>query len=94
MKNLDIEICACTECVMDGAMDIIESIEHLKEMSGELQDHYNTNVEIYITPVKCLGEPKHGARSPKVSINGEVFESTDSQTIMAEVIAAMKKDVV
>lgn len=94
MEKLDIEVCVCTECVMDGSMDIIESIEHLKEMSGDYKEQYDTDMEVHITPIKCLGEGKHGAHSPKVSINGKVFENTDSQTIMAEIIATMKKEVI
>jgi NADH:ubiquinone oxidoreductase subunit E len=93
MKNLNIEVCVCTECVMNGSMDIMESIEHLTEMTAEL-DGYNNDVEIIVTPVKCLGQAKHGIHSPKVSINGEIFESTNSETIMAEVISAIKKDVI
>jgi NADH:ubiquinone oxidoreductase subunit E len=94
MKNINIEVCVCTECVMNGAMDIIESIERLKEISSELEEQYNTNIEINITPVKCLGDAKHGANSPKVSINGELFKSANSETIMAKIIDMMKKDVV
>ena len=94
MEKLDIEVCVCTECIMDGAMDIIESIEQLKEMKEAMQEKYNTDMEINITPVKCLGEVKHGIHSPKVSINGQIFENTDSQTIMAEIIARMKREVI
>lgn len=94
MEKLDIQVCVCTECVMDGAIDIIESIERLVEMKSEMEEEYYTDMEIIITPVKCLGEAKHGAHSPKVSINGLVFENTDSQTIMAEIISIMKKDVI
>lgn len=93
MKKLNIEICVCTECIMNGAMDIMESIERLKEMSGELKEQYNTDIEINITPIKCLGDGRHGNFSPKVSINGKIFESTNSQSIMAEIIASMKKEV-
>jgi len=93
-QTMDIEICVCTECVMDGSMDIMQSIEELKEMSSELEEKYNTDIEIKITPVKCLGKNKHGIHSPKVSINKQVFENTDSQTIMAEIILLMKKEVI
>ena len=92
IQKMDIEICVCTECVMNGSMDIMQSIEQLKEMSEELEDKYNTDIELNTTPVKCLGKSKHGIHSPKVSINEKVFENTDSQTIMAEIIALMKKE--
>jgi NADH:ubiquinone oxidoreductase subunit E len=94
MDKLDIKVCVCTECVMDGSMDIMESIEQLKEMSGELKDQYDTDLEIDVTPIKCLGNEKHGVHSPKVSINDKIFENADSQTIMAEIIQTMKKEVI
>ncbi|MEQ8153724.1 MAG: NAD(P)H-dependent oxidoreductase subunit E [Clostridiaceae bacterium] len=94
MKNLNVEVCACTECVMNGSMDIMEAIEQLKETSHELKGQYHTDIEINITPVKCLGEEKHGISSPRVSINDSIFEKTNSETIMAEIISAMKMDVI
>jgi NADH:ubiquinone oxidoreductase subunit E len=92
MNKQVIKVCTCTECVMNGSMDIMESIENLKEMSGELSEKYETDTEIEVTPVKCLGDSKHGAYSPIVSINDELFKNTDNQTIMAEIVARMKKE--
>lgn len=91
MSLLNIEICVCTECVMNGAMDIMDSIEHLTSMSDYLEDQYDTDIEIVIHPVKSLGESKHGALSPKVAINGIIFENATSSTIMAEIMNKMKK---
>lgn len=94
MKNINIEICVGTKCVMNGAMDIMQSIESLKEISSELPEQYDANIEINISTVKCLEEAKHVCNSPRVSINGKIFENTNSQTIMAEIIDIMKRDVV
>jgi len=94
MNNLNIEICVGTKCVMNGAMDIMQSIENLKEISSELSEQYNSDIEINITTVKCLEGAKHHCSSPWVSINGEIFENTNSETIMAEIIDRMKWDVV
>ena len=94
MENLNIEICVGTKCIMNGAMDIIQSIENLKEISGELSEEYNTNIEINITTVKCLEEGNHDCNSPRVSINGEIFNNTNSETIMARIIEEMKRGVV
>ncbi len=85
MKTLQIEICACAECVMNGAMDIMQSAE---ELLAELPQ----GSEATVTPVKCLGESKHGVHAPRVSIDGVLFDSADSQTIMAEIISCFKKD--
>jgi len=90
-RPLFIEICVCTECVMNGAMDIMDSIERLKSMSDQLEDKYDTDIEITIHPVKSLGESKHGKLSPKVAINGKIFENANNSTIMAEIMNEMKK---
>lgn len=94
MDKLNIEICSCTECVMNGSMDIMEALEQLKETSGEFKENFNTDAEINITPVKCLGEEKHGASSPRVAINGQIFEKADSETIMSVVLEKLTKEVV
>lgn len=94
MEDLVIEVCVCTECVMDGAMDIMESIDELKEIYGDLQEDYDTDIKINVIPVKCLGEAKHGDHSPRVSINGEILENANNQTVMAEIIKRMKRDMV
>lgn len=92
MEKLDIKVCVCTECVMNGAMDIIESIDGLKEMFENNEDEYDTDIKINVTPVKCLGEPKHGNQSPRVSIDGQIFDNANNETIMAEIMNKIKKD--
>lgn len=84
MKKLVVEVCVCTECVMKGAMEIIESIESLKKLKVQLR--LNTQIEIEMS--KCLGEAKHGASSPLVRIGGDLLERADSETVMARIIGA------
>lgn len=91
MENLNVEVCVCTKCVMNGAMDIMESIDELKEMYGDLQGKYNTDIKINVTPVKYLGKANHGDHSPIVSINGEIIEEANNQTVMAEIIDRIKR---
>ncbi len=91
MKNLKIEICACTECVMNGAMDILDSVEQLLERTAPARREAG-GPEITVTTVKRLGESKHSGHAPQVAINGVVFENADSQTVMAEIVASMPKD--
>ena len=89
MKKLVVEVCVCTECVMKGAMDIIESIESLKKLKVQLR--FNTQIQIVMS--KCLGEAKHGAFSPLVKINGELLERANSETVMAKIIGMAQKEV-
>lgn len=89
MKKLIVEVCVCTECVMKGAMDIIESIESLKKLKVQLR--FNTQIQIVMN--KCLGEAKHGTASPLVKINGELLERANSETVMAKIIGMAQKEV-
>ena len=89
MKKLNVEVCVCTECVMKGAMDLIESIESLKKLKVQLR--FNTQIQIEMN--KCLGEAKHGLQSPLVKINDELVEKADSETVMAKIIALASQDI-
>lgn len=89
MKRADVQVCVCSECMLNGSMDIIESIESL----GKLKSQLKLNVQINVDTAKCIGEPKHGDKSPVVSINGEIFEHATSENIMSYIISLSSKDV-
>lgn len=89
MKKLVVEVCVCTECVMKGAMDIIESIESLKKLKVQLR----MNTQIQVEMSKCLGEARHGEHSPRVRIGGEMMEHADSETAMARIINLASQNV-
>ncbi len=40
MKKVNLEVCVCTECVMMGAMEIIDAIEGLKSLETDMTDMY------------------------------------------------------
>lgn len=89
MKKLIVEVCVCTECVMKGAMDIVESIESLKKLKVQLR--FNTQIQIEMR--KCLGEAKHGMDSPLVRINGDLLQKASSETVMAKIIGLASQDI-
>lgn len=89
MKKLIVEVCVCTQCVMNGAMDIIESIESLKKLRVQLQ--LNAQIEIVTTTTLGNGTTAHSA--PVVAINGEIIEHADSETIMSRIVEMTSKDV-
>ena len=41
MKRLIVEVCVCPECVMMGAMDIIEAIESLEKAENPVEIEYS-----------------------------------------------------
>ena len=47
MKKLTVEVCVCTQCVLNGAMHIIESIEGLKKLKTQLR--MNAQVDVVTT---------------------------------------------
>ena len=89
MRRADVEVCVCSECMLNGSMDIIESIESLSKLKSQLKLNSQINVETS----KCIGEAKHGEKSPVVSINGNIFEHATSENIMSYIISLSSKDV-
>ncbi|MDD2955195.1 MAG: hypothetical protein PHD67_02640 [Oscillospiraceae bacterium] len=86
MKRLSVEICVCTKCVMNGAMDIIEAVEGLKKLKTQLR--LNSQVDI-VTRSFCSGADV----CPLVCVNGERMEHSNSETVMAKIISLTSKDV-
>lgn len=87
MKKINVEVCVCTQCVLNGAMHIIESIESLKKLKVQLR----MNSQISIVPAPSLVEGKHSDISPVVRINGEILEKADSETVMAKIISLSQR---
>ena len=83
MKKVTVEVCVCTQCVLNGAMHIIESIESLKKLKVQLR--LRTQVNIVTSP--SLMDGKHPDSAPVVRINGELFERADSETVMEKVLS-------
>lgn len=86
LRQAKIEVCMCTQCVMNGAMDIVESVEGLKKLIPQLGLH----IQPKIVTNACLGSPKHGERSPVVSIDGKLVERAQPEIVMSMVLALGK----
>lgn len=86
MKELKVEICVCTECVMKGAMELADSVESLKKV----KKHLEYEGEIFIQMDKCLGQAKHGQESPLIAVDGELLRNADSETVMEKIVEKMK----
>ena len=83
MKKVKLEVCVCTECVMMGAMEIIDSIESLKTLEMETDLYQNLDIEVKTASSVCA--PKKSNASPVGKIDGERFEKANSATIMAKI---------
>ncbi len=83
MKKVKVKVCVCTECVMNGAMDIIESIEGLKKLKVQLR----LNSQFQVETDNCLTGEKHHGRSPLVMVEGELLEKCTSETVMSKILS-------
>ena len=94
MKKIKIEVCVCTACVMNGSVNIMESVESLRDLREQMEDGFSTEPKSWIEIVtdKCLGGKSHEQDAPMVAINGEVFPKADAESVMARVIACVKEN--
>lgn len=88
MKKIHVEICACTACVMNGAMDLMESVESLETLHDEMEDGFMTEPqgELEVVTNKCLGGVPHQEDAPVVSVDGKAFKRADADTVMAYIV--------
>lgn len=87
MKKITVEVCVCTQCVLGGAMHIIESIESLKKLKVQLR----MNAQVTIVTSPCLVEGKHSDQAPVVKVNGELLERAGSEAVMERIISLNHK---
>ena len=85
-KEVKVELCVCTECVMKGAMELADSIESLKKVKKYLG--YDGDISIEMD--KCLGESKHGEDSLVLVVDGEWITHGDSETVMEKIVAKLR----
>lgn len=79
MKDVKVEICVGTHCTMMGALNIIESIEDLK------QEYGNVSLEIIKCIKDCLGEKI----APVVFINGDKIQNATNEEVLARIMDVM-----
>lgn len=94
MKKVEVKVCVCTACVMNGSVEIMESVESLQPSGGNrwkmVTDSGKTR--IVVATDKCLGGVSHEADSPMVEVNGKVFTRADSESVMSYIIDCFKEE--
>ena len=88
MKRLEVKVCVCAQCVMNGAMDIVESVESLKMLKNQLR----FNASIKVSANECLCDKSHKDTSPLVIINDERMEKATSEMVMSKIISIVTKE--
>lgn len=87
MKRLDVRVCVCTQCVMCGAMDIVESIESLQKLRSQLR--FNATINVVANERLC--EHDNVDHSPLVIVNGERIEKATSEIVTAKIIGLVSR---
>ena len=86
MKTIDVKVCACTACVMNGSMSLCNSVEGMKKVKDQL----GIDADIQVEMCKCVGEQGHSDKAPVVSINGEVIHEAMSEIVMEKITELAK----
>jgi len=88
---MKVKICMGSNCVLLGAMNILDQVEDLKNLIIQ-DDNYNDD-EFDIEVVKCLGYCKSDKDniSPVVVIDDEVVFNATGQIVMEKIMKKKKK---
>lgn len=84
MRTITVEVCVCTQCVLHGAMNIIESVESMRKLKYEMR--HKTRVELSTISAR------HPESSPLVKINGEAMENCTCQQVMESIVSQVSKN--
>lgn len=87
MQRIDVKVCVCTQCVMNGAMDIVSSIEGLQKLKNQLRFH----TAIKVDDTKCLCQKSDTELSPLVVVNDLRIEKATSEIVTAKIISDISK---
>lgn len=88
MKTILVEVCVCTQCVSQGAMHIIESVESLKKFKYQLR--HDTRVTV---KAKILSDEshRHTHTAPMVMINGIAFQNATNEVVMEHIVNLVRR---
>ncbi|HIT19581.1 MAG TPA: hypothetical protein IAB57_08260 [Candidatus Fimivivens faecavium] len=83
VRTITVEVCVCTQCVLHGAMNIIESVESMRRLKYEMR--HKTRVELSTISAR------HPEAPPLVKINGEAMENATCQQVMESIVSYVSK---
>ena len=86
MKQLTVDICVCPQCVLGGAMSIMDSVDSLNQLEDQLQ-----GVELKVQTHKHLGEGSHSETAPVVRIGEEYLEKATDENVMSQVMTLVSE---
>ena len=68
MKKIQVKVCVCTACVMNGSVEIMESVESLRDLREQMEEGYTAEEHevLEIATDKCLGGLPHQEDAPVI----------------------------
>ena len=82
MPQIMVEVCAGTHCTLMGAMDIINSVEGLRELYQKL----SPDCEIEVRPITCKHICDDRTDTSLVIINGEPLLTATPESVMERIM--------
>ena len=75
MKKIQVKVCVCTACVMNGSVEIMESVESLRDLREQMEEGYTAEEHevLEIATDKCLGGLPHQEDAPVIAVDDKVF---------------------
>lgn len=88
---MKIKVCVGSNCTLLGAMNILDSIEDLKDIISENPEDYSDEA-LDVEAVKCLGCCKESEKevAPVVVIDEEIINKATSQAVMGKILDRIK----
>ena len=73
MKKIQVKVCVCTACVMNGSV---------MEEGYTAEEHE----VLEIATDKCLGGLPHQEDAPVIAVDDKVFRKADAESVMAYIV--------
>ena len=70
MKKIQVKVCVCTACVMNGSVEITAEEHEVLEIATD----------------KCLGGLPHQEDAPVIAVDDKVFRKADAESVMAYIV--------
>lgn len=85
--KITVEICVCAKCVLNGSLQLIESVESLQALKSTL----NIVDDIAVTTSTLCEKEASLHECPCVKINGQIVKGANPETIMSSIIDTCTK---
>jgi NADH:ubiquinone oxidoreductase subunit E len=88
---MKIKVCVGSNCTLLGAMNILDSIEDLKDIISENPENYSDEA-LDVEAVKCIGFCKESEKevAPVVIIDEVILTKATSQVVMEKILDRIK----